>query len=119
MLGSRGPLLFISGLREDLGLQDADVGEVAVGAGEIESVAHDELVRHLEAEVLHVELHPPARGLTQKRADLQRGRPAREQGPANVGEGEPRVYYVLDDQDVAGGFFPLPGLWGADPPAPR
>src|SRR5918999_615627 len=114
MLGSRGPLSFISGLREDLGLQDADVGEVAVGTGVVEPVAHDELVRHLEAEVLHVELHPPPRGLTQKRADLQRGRPASEQRAADVGEGEPRVYYVLDDQDVAVGYVLLEVLEDAD-----
>jgi hypothetical protein len=44
----------LSGFREDLGLQHADVGEVAVGSGEIQPVAYDELVGDLEAEVLHV-----------------------------------------------------------------
>ena len=51
---------FLSGLGEDFGLEDADVGKVAVGPGVIEAVAYYELVRHLEAQVLHVEVDPPA-----------------------------------------------------------
>jgi hypothetical protein len=36
--------------------QNADVGEVAVDAGEVQAVADDELVRDLEAQVLDVEV---------------------------------------------------------------
>ena len=39
---------------EDFLLQHADVGEVAIGASEVQAVADDELVRDLEAEVLDV-----------------------------------------------------------------
>src|ERR671917_413819 len=77
-------------------LQGMDIGEVAIGAGEVDAVANHELVWHLEAEVLHVELDPPARGLGEEGADLQGRRPAREQRAANIGERQPRVYDVLD-----------------------
>src|SRR3712207_5061413 len=76
-----------SGFGEDLGLEDADVGEVAVGAGEVEPVSYHELVGHLEAEVVHVELHPSPGGLGEERADLQGGGLARKQGAPQVGEG--------------------------------
>src|SRR5215216_5400943 len=110
---------FLSSLREDLGLEDADIGEVAVGAGEVEPIADDELVWHLEAEVLDVELHPPPRGLGEEREDLQRGRLAGLQGAQQVGEGEPRIYDVLDYEDMASGYVLLEVLEYADDAAAR
>src|ERR671921_711326 len=87
--------------REDLGLQDANVGEVAVGPRVIEPVSDDELVGHLEAEVPDVEPCASPRRLGEEGADLERGWLAGEQGTHQVREGKPRVYYVLDYQDVA------------------
>src|SRR5919112_2955687 len=56
---------------EDFFLEHADVGEVAVGARVVEPVADDELVGHLEAQVLHVELHTPPGRLAEEGTDLQ------------------------------------------------
>src|ERR671917_775556 len=88
------------GLPVTPGLHGVDVGKVAVGTGEVDAVPHDELVGHLEAHVLEVEIYLSARGLGEERADLQGGWLAREQGTPQVRERQPRVYDVLDDQDV-------------------
>src|SRR5919107_5764289 len=86
--------------REDLGLQDANIGEVAVGPRVIEPVSDDELVGHLEAEVPDVEVRTPPGGFGEEGADLERGRLAGEQGTPQVGEREARIYDVLDYKDV-------------------
>src|SRR5215216_4260 len=99
-----------------LGLQGVDIGEVAVGAGEVDAVPHDELVWHLEAHVLDVEIYLSARGLTEERADLEGGWLAREQGSPQVGEGDPGVYDVLHYEDVAARYVLLEVLEDADYP---
>src|SRR5215217_560601 len=105
------------GLPATLGFQGVDVGEVAVGAGEVDAVPHDELVGHLEAHVLDVEIYLSARGFGEERADLEGGWLAREQGSPQVGEGEPRVYYVLHYENVAARYVLLEVLEDADHPA--
>src|SRR5215213_3589209 len=100
-----------------LGLQGVDIGEVAVGAGEVDAVPHYKLVGHLEAHVLDIEIYLSARGLGEERADLQGGWFAREQGSPQVGEGEPRVYDVFDYEDVAACYVLLEVLEDADHPA--
>jgi hypothetical protein len=49
----------VSAGREDLGLEDADIGEVAVDSRVVEPVSDDELVGNLEAEVSDVEVRTP------------------------------------------------------------
>src|SRR5215208_3144943 len=105
------------GWQATFGLQGVDVGKVAVGSGEVDAVPHDELVGHLEAHVHDVEIYLSARGLGEERADLQGGWLAREQGSPQVGEGEPRVYDVLDYEDVAASYVLLEVLEDADHPA--
>src|SRR5215218_1288628 len=105
------------GLPATLGFQGVDVGEVAVGAGEVDAVPHDELVWHLEAHVLDVEIYLCAGGPGQKPADLQGGWLAREQGSPQVGEGAPRVYDVPDYEDVAARYVLPQALEDADHPA--
>src|SRR5215218_8222233 len=105
------------GLPATLGLQGVDIGEIAVGASEVDAVPHDELIRHLEAHVLDVEIYLSARGLGEERADLQGGWFAREQGSPQIGEGEPRVYDVLHYEDVAACYVLLEVLEDADHPA--
>src|ERR671917_594067 len=105
------------GLPVTPGLQGVDVGKVAVGTGEVDAVPHDELVGHLEAHVLDVEIYLSARGFEEERADLQGGWLAREQGSPQVGEGEPRVYDVLDYENVAARYVLLEVLEDAYHPA--
>ena len=57
-------------------LQRGDVAEVAVPLGVIEPVADREAVRDLEADVADRQIDPPALGLGQQRADLERARVA-------------------------------------------
>src|SRR5918993_226777 len=85
---------------KDLGLEDADIREVAVGPGVVEPVPDDELVGHLEAEVPDVELRAAPGRLGEEGADLERGRPPGVQGTHQVRERKPRVYDVLDDEYV-------------------
>ena len=90
----------ISAARDEIGVQDPDVGQVAVPLGEVEPVADHEAIRDLEADVAdgHVDLAPLRLG--QERADLERRGLARAEGAAQVGERQPRVDDVLDDQHV-------------------
>lgn len=48
--------LIVAVVGVDLGLEDADVGQVAVPFGVVQAVADDELVRKLEAPVLDVDV---------------------------------------------------------------
>ena len=66
--GGHRPMPGLTG--EDFIFEDADVREVAVGAGEVQAVADDELVGDLEAQVLDVELDLAAGGLGEEGADL-------------------------------------------------
>src|SRR5919107_708792 len=93
------PTLFLVG-REDLGLEDTDVGEVAVGSGVVETVSNDELVGHLESQVPHVEVGAPPGRFGEEGTDLQRGRLAGLQRAQEVRERQARIDYVLDDKDV-------------------
>jgi len=67
--------------------QGVDVGEVAVGASEVDAVPHHKYVGHLKAHVLDRQIYLSARGLGEERADLQGGGLARKQGAPQVGEG--------------------------------
>ena len=55
-------------------LKRGDVGEVAVALLVVEPVADREAVRDLEADVADRQVDPPALGLGQQRADLERAR---------------------------------------------
>src|SRR4051794_18747399 len=86
--------------REDLGLEDTDVGKVAVGSGVVQAVSDDELVGHLETEVSHFEVGAPPGRFGEEGTDLQRSRLAGLQGAQEVRERQARIDYVLDDKDV-------------------
>ena len=53
----------------DLRLQNADIGNVAVGLGVIQAVAHHELVRHREAHKVRSDRLGAAGGLVEQRHD--------------------------------------------------
>src|SRR5262245_53636343 len=80
--------------------EDAHEREVSVALGEVQAVPDHELVRDLEADVTAVNVDLPAGRLRQEGADLERGRLARLEVPQQVGEREPRVDDVFDDEDV-------------------
>jgi hypothetical protein len=52
-----------------LGLEDADAGQVPVALGEIQAVADDELVGNLEADEIRLERHLAAALLVEQHAD--------------------------------------------------
>src|SRR4051794_7007845 len=80
--------------------EDGYVRKVAVALAVVETVADDEAVRNLEADIARLELHLAPLGLRQQRADLDRGRVARAEAPQEVLQREPGVDDVLDDEDV-------------------
>src|SRR3954452_10280806 len=88
---------------DQVGVQKADIGEVAVPLGEIEPVADDELVRDLEADVSHRDVDLAAAGLRQQGADLERRGLAGLQVAHQVRERQAGVDDVLDDEHVAAG----------------
>src|SRR3954447_23864655 len=88
-------------LGHEVRAQHADVGQVPVALGEVEAVADHELVRDLEADVADGNVDLAPFWLRQQRADLEARRLARLQVPHQVGEGQPRIDDVLDDEDVA------------------
>src|SRR6202022_177758 len=53
---------------------NADVRQVAIALGVIQSVADHELIRNLEAHVIPFDGHFPARGLVEESRDLERPR---------------------------------------------
>src|SRR5919198_1948501 len=81
--------------------ENRDKGQVSVALPEIEPVADHEAIRDLEADVADGDVDLAALGLREERADLEARRLARLEVPHQVGEGEPRVDDVLDDEDVA------------------
>src|SRR5690606_24106233 len=56
----------------DLGIQRADVGQVAVALVVVETVADDELVRDVESDVLDLDVDLHGLRLAQQRDDLER-----------------------------------------------
>src|SRR5918998_3378546 len=99
---------------ENLFLENADVGEVSVGAGEVQAVADDELVGDLEAKVLDVEVHLAPGGLCEEGTDLQGSGFPRPERAHEVGEGQAGVYDVFDDENVAAGNVLFQVLEDAD-----
>ena len=85
----------------DAGTQDAHVPKVTVELAVIEAVAHDELVRDREPDVVDGDVHEPAGRLVEQRADPERPRVLAAQVPEQVVERQARVDDVLDEQDVA------------------
>src|SRR5690348_14890789 len=59
---------------DQIGVQNAHIGEIPVPLGEIEAVTDHELVRDLEADIAHGNVDLAAAGLRQQRADLERRR---------------------------------------------
>src|SRR5436305_2359087 len=81
-------------------IEYADVRQIPVSLTEIEAVADHDAVRDLEADISdrHVDF-PPIR-LRHQRTDGEGGRLARLEVPHQVGERQPGVDDVLDDEDV-------------------
>src|SRR5690625_467341 len=92
----------ISGL-VDRALEHAHVGKIAVGLRVIEAVADHELIGDVEADVLHVDVHPRGVGLAQQGGDLDALGSARAQIRQQPLQSQPGVDDVLDDQHVAAG----------------
>src|ERR1700722_12702734 len=94
------PPLALHALRQQLHVKPPHVGEIAVALGEVEPVADHEAIGDLEADVAHLDLDPAALGLGQERTDTEaRGLPRLEVAH-EVGERQPRVDDVLDDEHV-------------------
>ena len=85
----------------DLGVQRADVGQVAVTLGVVQAVADDELVGDVEADVGDVDVGAHGVGLAQQRAHPQRPRMPGREVAQQPGQRQPGVDDVLDDQHVA------------------
>src|ERR1039457_3282307 len=86
-----------------VGAVEVDRAEVPVPLVDVEPVADHELRGDLEADVAQIEGHALLPLLHQQGADLEAGRAARLEVPAQVVEGEAAVDDVLDDQHVAAG----------------
>src|SRR6185436_7292612 len=80
---------------------DADVREIAVLLGVIESVAHDEVVLDREADVFHRHLNPAPRRLAQQTRRPQRLGVAHAEDVVQVVQRQAGVDDVFDDNDVA------------------
>ena len=79
-----------------------EIGQVAVALSHVEPVADHPVRRDGEAHVAQAgPVHGRDRLPGQQRAHLEAGRVAGGQHPAQVGEREPGVHDVLDEQDVA------------------
>src|SRR5699024_10675601 len=80
--------------------QGRDEGHVPVALRVVESVADHELVGHVEAHVLHVDVDLRGLRLPQHRADLDGGRAAGLEVGEQPRQGQAGVDDVLDDEDV-------------------
>src|SRR5579859_4050050 len=67
----------LGALRQQLGMEHADVGQVSVALREIEPVTDHELVRDLEARIAHGHVDLAPFRLREQAADLERGGLAR------------------------------------------
>src|SRR5687768_14564404 len=93
----------LSGYRCTRSYVHADIGEIAVALGYIQSVADDELGWDLEPDVLEIGVAALEALLHQQGAHLEAGRVARQQVLAEVREGQAAVDDVLHHDDVAAG----------------
>ena len=83
----------------ELRLEHADIGQVAVLLVVIEAIAHHELVGALETHVARVDGSSAA--LAQKRRHFEGTHAARLQVGRQIAQGQARIENVLDDDDVA------------------
>jgi hypothetical protein len=90
-------------LRVDLGLQHTDIGQVAVFFIVVQTIAHHELVRHLKALVIRLDVGLAAAGLIKDGADLNGVRVAHLEHGHKVGQGDSGVQNVLHDQHILAG----------------
>jgi hypothetical protein len=67
----------------------------------IEAVADRKPVRDLEADVANRQIHTPALGLGEQRADLERARLAGAQVLEQIVQGQPGIDDVLDQEHIA------------------
>ena len=82
---------------------DADIGQVAVHLGVVQTVAHHELIRHLEAREVRLHGLHPAGGLVQQRHDGDAGGPLGEEVVLQKGQGVAGVQDVLHDDEIPAG----------------
>src|SRR5690348_4194047 len=80
--------------------QGANEWQVPVSLGVVQSVADHELVLDLEPGVCHLYRHLDGSALAQQYTYLYRRRVARLQVVDQVGQGEPGVNDVFDDENV-------------------
>src|SRR5699024_6355887 len=81
-------------------VQTADVRQVAVALGEIQSVAHDELVGDVETDLQDVQIRLHGIGFAQQGDDLDRARVPRAEVAHEPRQGQARIDDVLDDDHV-------------------
>src|ERR1035437_3056906 len=81
-------------------VEDADVVEVAVSLGVVESVTHHELVGDFEADVAHVHWPQAALGLIHQGRDADGMRLALIQHVHQIVQGYPAIHDVFDNQHV-------------------
>src|SRR5699024_4567690 len=92
-----------SGSGVDARVQLADVRQIAVALGEVQAVAHHELVGDVEADLEDVEGGLDGVRLAQQRDDLERPRVAGREVAHEPRQGQAGIDDVLDDDDVAVG----------------
>ena len=80
---------------------DRDVRQISVLLGVVQAVAHDEPILDLEADVVHLDVDLPPRRLAEQARRPQRRGTARAQYLLQVGQRQPGIDDVLDDDDVA------------------
>src|SRR5690242_2291350 len=81
--------------------EDGDMPEVPILFRVVEPVADDELVLDVEPDVLDRHLDAAPRRLAQKARGAKRARTARLEDVLQIGERQPGVDDVFDDDDVA------------------
>src|ERR1700733_1769835 len=81
-------------------VKDADVFEIPVSFGVVESVPYDEFVGNREADVIAFDRLQPARRFIEQSGQAERFRTALAKHPQKVGGGEAGVENVLDQNHV-------------------
>ena len=84
----------------DLGLQNADIGQISVILAVVKAVAHDEIVRHGKAGVVNGNADLSSLGLIQQSAEANGRRAAVLEHFENVGQGKAAVQNVLNNDNV-------------------
>src|SRR6266542_3369593 len=96
-----GSRLTVYGLRGLVGLEDPDEGEVAVGLGKVQTVAHDEMVVDGEAQVVHGNVLVSGDPLLQEGANLDGLGMTRAQDLDDLVQRRAGVHDVFHDDDFA------------------